>query len=127
MKILVIDDDPYMRELLAGILSKFAEVVTAPDGESGVEAFSALQADGECHVFTDFQLPGMDGDEVVRKIKRISPQTSVVFMTGNDTPGMEEIASGAGADVFWYKPILFDELEKGAIKALRDIEKSEMN
>jgi len=85
LKLLVVDDEPSVRETLALMLRRDGHlVVTAADGEEAVEAFQLAQLQGIPFnaVITDLGMPGMDGMTLARKIKAISPETPVILLTG---------------------------------------------
>ena len=107
MKILVIDDMECIRGLVKTILEQNHEVATAPDGEKGLKLF--LQDNFDL-VITDRQMPGMSGEEVVRKIKLSRPDIKVILMTAA-TPEEEEeirpVAIAAGADCIMNKDRFF--------------------
>ncbi len=85
LRLLCIDDEPLLRELLKEILEFYHhEVVTADGGQAGLEAFS--QARTSDHPFdvvmTDLGMPNVDGRQVADKIKADSPRTPVIMLTG---------------------------------------------
>jgi len=78
--ILVIDDEPVIRDLLVDVLSrKGYQVDTAEDGASGLEMAEARHYS---IVFTDIRMPGMNGVDVYKRLKVISPLSRVIVMTG---------------------------------------------
>lgn len=85
LKLLVIDDEPSVRETIALMLRKDGHVVaTAADGEEGVELFQAAQLQGNQFnaVITDLGMPKLDGLSVARKIKTLAPETPVILLSG---------------------------------------------
>ena len=79
-KILVIDDEPGVQELLRDLLSAEGHtVVTCADGSSGLARFQNGRYD---LVLTDLAMPGISGWDVARAIKSQSPQTPVIMITG---------------------------------------------
>ena len=122
VRILIIDDEPVIRDLLFDVLSrKGYEVDTASDGAMGLEKADASQYRV---VFTDIRMPGMNGVEVYKRLKAISPKSKVIVMTGYGLEEMiqEALDLGAFADV--KKP--FDlELIYGLVE--RAIASSEKN
>ena len=114
MKILVIDDDLAFREFLGeliGYYSADADVVFAENGVQGLRIFSSNPASFDI-VFTDRRMPGMLGEEVVREIKKISPQTKVVFISGDCQKEILQVAKAAGADKILFKPLQNEELRQ---------------
>lgn len=79
-RILAVDDQRYFRELIEGLLSDAGfEVQTATSGEDALQLLE--QSDFEI-VLTDLVMPGMDGTELVRRIRERLPQQDVVVVTG---------------------------------------------
>lgn len=98
-RILVIDDEPVIRDLLFDVLSRRGYTVdTAEDGAIGLKKAKTKQY---AVVFTDIRMPGMNGVEVYKKLKTISPQSRVIVMTGYGLEEMiqEALDLGAFADV----------------------------
>ncbi len=116
MKILVVDDEPSLREYLAESLrSQNYEVLTAGDGCEGLQLFEAQSPE---LVFSDIRMPRMDGLDFLSAIRERNRETVVVLVTGL---GNEEFALEAlrrGANDFLRKPftqqVLFPLLEKYA-------------
>jgi PAS domain S-box-containing protein len=84
LRVLVIDDEVFVRDTLADMLLMLGHRVTAVDG--GREALAALAAAEFDLVFTDLSMPGMDGWEVAREIRRrFGSEMNVVLVTGHGT------------------------------------------
>ncbi|MGV8114686.1 MAG: response regulator [Lentimicrobium sp.] len=80
-KVLAIDDDSIIRTLMSNSLSKAGyEVITAVDGESGLQKVIQEKPD---LVVTDFQMPGMSGLDVITEIQRIQPGLPVILLTAH--------------------------------------------
>jgi len=108
-KILVIDDDQVNRETLEMfLLEKGFEVFTSGGGNEGIEAVREKRPD---IVILDIWLRGMDGLEVLRKIKKAGPDISVIMITSYYHREATISAMKLGADDYIYKPIDVDELE----------------
>jgi signal transduction histidine kinase/ActR/RegA family two-component response regulator len=85
LRILCIDDEPQIRDLLSDCLASFNHVVTlAENGKQGVELFRTAQQRNQPFevVITDLGMPEMDGSQVVKVIKSESPKTPIIMMTG---------------------------------------------
>ena len=81
VSILVIDDDPAIRELLSTILEADGyEVVTAQSGE---EAIGWLRRQHFELAITDLIMPGMDGIQTLTALKDLAPDLEVLILTGN--------------------------------------------
>lgn len=104
IKVLLVEDDPDNRELLAEVLQDDFEVLTAVDGLSGLDTFSRLRPDV---VVTDEALPGIRGTELARRIKAIDPRARVILVSGYaQPPGAES------CDRVLRKPLDIAELTK---------------
>lgn len=107
-KILVIDDDDAVRDVLADMLRTGDHVVEAvSSGEKGVERLQTEEFD---IVFTDLGMPGMNGWEVAQAVKRLWPQTPVGLITGwgaalDETPMKER-----GVDLIVAKPFRYNQV-----------------
>jgi CheY-like chemotaxis protein len=87
-KILVVDDNSFLRTLLSKMLSRLGyEVSSADSGENGLRVFLKNRFD---MVFSDYEMPGIDGVDFACSIKKCSPCTPVVIMTG---AGRESVLS----------------------------------
>jgi len=105
--ILLVDDDPSVRESLKLMLCFDHHTVTeAADGQEALRLFSGGRYD---LVITDYLLPGMRGDELVRQIKRLVPTQPVYIVTAY----LEKFANGAEpADAVLGKPLSLEELRR---------------
>jgi PAS domain S-box-containing protein len=84
LRVLVIDDERVVRDILADMLSTLGHKVTAVDG--GREALAALAAGEFALVFTDLSMPEMDGWEVAREIRRrFGTELNIILVTGHGT------------------------------------------
>ncbi|MCS7263956.1 MAG: GAF domain-containing protein [Armatimonadetes bacterium] len=85
LKLLVIDDEPSVRETIALLLRKDGHiVVTAANGEEGLIIFhnAYLQGNPFNVVITDLGMPRVDGLSVAQRVKEISPETPIILLTG---------------------------------------------
>jgi PAS domain S-box-containing protein len=92
-RVLVIDDDPDVRQFLADALRSFGlDVSVAEDGASGLATISSTEVQA---VLIDYAMPGMNGAEVARRIKLTRPDLPILFVTGYaDTEAIESVAEG---------------------------------
>jgi two-component system, NtrC family, response regulator AtoC len=116
-RILVADDEPGLREFLADALALDDHVVvTAPDGRA---AAKLLDERGFDLVITDLKMPGMDGMQLLRKVRSEQPEVEVVVMTAHGTVDNAVEAMKLGAFEYLQKPISGpDELRLLAQRAL---------
>jgi PAS domain S-box-containing protein len=85
LRILVVEDDPLLRQSLAESLATDGHVVvTAPGGQEGIDAFRAAHTRGEPYavVLTDLGMPYVDGRQVAQAVKALAPTTPVLLLTG---------------------------------------------
>jgi DNA-binding NtrC family response regulator len=108
-RLLIVDDDQLMRSALYESLSSFGyEVDTAENGADALVKFK----DGQfAVVITDMRMPKMSGMDVLRGVKRISPQTPVILITAYGTVSTAVEAMKEGAAEFIMKPFSLDDLE----------------
>ena len=106
--VLVVDDDPGIREALdrALRLEGFA-VSTSPDGES---ALLATEADGPDLMVLDLGLPGTSGIEVIRNLRRTGHDLPICVLSARDEVADRVEGLRAGADDYVVKPFELDEL-----------------
>jgi DNA-binding NtrC family response regulator len=108
-KILVIDDEPILRESLEVALKTFGfHVSIARTGEEGLDLFQSENPD---LVLLDHWLPGINGDEVLRKIKEQDPDVPVIVMTAQGSIEMAVNSMKMGAFDFLVKPFELDQVE----------------
>ncbi|MBU1344761.1 MAG: sigma 54-interacting transcriptional regulator, partial [Proteobacteria bacterium] len=117
LKIQIIDDEPIMLKNLAVYLEDSGFIIIqSPDGKTGLEAFGSQNPD---LVLLDLRMPGMDGLEVLSRLKKRSPDTPVIVVTGEGGMGDAVSALRLGAYDFITKPILdMAVLEHSAREAL---------
>jgi len=102
-KLLLIDDEEGIRKVLAISLSKDGyQVLTAENGEAGLNIFKKELPQ---LVLTDIKMPGMDGIEVLKNIKKLHPETEVIIITGHGDMDTAIEALQHDASDFINKPI----------------------
>lgn len=114
-KILVIDDENATLSMFQLFLEAYGyRVLTAQDGASGLEIF---ESEKPSVVITDIKMPGMDGLEILQKIKEIDPKTEVIVITGHGDTDLAEQALKFNAVDFIPKPIKKEALDAALKKA----------
>jgi two-component system nitrogen regulation response regulator NtrX len=106
--ILIVDDETSILKTLSGILSDEGfETITA---SNGYEALKILDAESPDLVLLDIWMPGIDGIDTLKEIKKIQPATPVVMITGHGTIDTAVNATKIGAFDFIEKPISIDKV-----------------
>jgi DNA-binding NtrC family response regulator len=116
-RILIIDDEPILRESIATYLEDSGfETIQAGDGPEGLECFERRHPD---LVLLDLRMPKMDGLEVLERIRERAPETPVIVVTGAGVLQDAVAALRLGAAEFVSKPILdMAVLEHAVVNAL---------
>jgi two-component system response regulator (stage 0 sporulation protein F) len=108
MRILIVDDDAGMADTLGDILeAKGYRVEIALDG---LQALARLEAQPYHVIFLDIMMPQMNGLEVLRRVRRMAPETLVVMMTAYARPDLMAEAEREGALAVLAKPLPVDRL-----------------
>src|SRR5437867_5220628 len=113
--VLVVDDDPGVRESFRLILEDHYDVVDVPDGPSALDVVRASQVD---LVLLDIRMTGMDGIEVLERIKAIDEGIEVILVTAVKTVRTAVAAMKLGAFDYLTKPFEEDELLSLSRRAL---------
>lgn len=115
-RILIVDDEEITRKNLAHILTKENySVSSASDGE---EALRKLETSEFDVIITDLKMPGVDGIEVLEKIRIKYPDTKVIIITGYATVPSAVEAMQKGAFYYIAKPFKLDEVRTTVKQAL---------
>jgi len=101
-KVLIVDDAPDTLEIIQKLLNfEGYDVITAPTGEEGVKKVKEEKPDV---VLMDINLPGIDGTEALRRVRKINPLQCVVMLTAFATLDNAILALKEGASDFIKKP-----------------------
>ena len=119
MKILIVDDDPQIREIFYEMLTRFGYGCrTAADG---LQALSMLQEEGDISlVITDIRMPGMDGIELIQEIKARHPDADVISVTGYAGDFTFTDVINAGASDFILKPFTENEVQAKLNRVIKE-------
>jgi two-component system response regulator (stage 0 sporulation protein F) len=108
--LLLVDDEPAVRELLHEYFAGQGYTVsTAPNGEMALAAVRAQRPD---LVMLDIRMPGLDGVEVLRRLRRHDTTLPVVMVTANEDVELARELLGMGAFDYVAKPFDFSHLEQ---------------
>lgn len=116
-KLMIVDDEPDVCEFARNFFTKRKlDVVTAANG---LEAINIAKEFNPDVVLLDIRMQGMDGIEVLKKIKEINQKIRVFMVTGvNESEAMQK-AKELGAKGYIHKPLILDELEKIVMKEFK--------
>jgi two-component system OmpR family response regulator len=108
VKVLLVDDEPHILQFLElGLAHEGFEVRTSPDGMSAVTAAQEFQPQV---IILDVMMPGMDGFEVCRLLKKSGNHYAVIMLTAKDEVDDRVKGLSLGADDYVVKPFSFEEL-----------------
>jgi CheY-like chemotaxis protein/two-component sensor histidine kinase len=114
LRVLCIDDEPNVRELVVDCLGGFHQIETAPTGKLGLEMFRSGLRTRQPYdvVITDLGMPEVDGHQVAREIKADSPKTPIIMLTGWGTMMKQDGETTGHADAIVGKPPSMKELNE---------------
>jgi two-component system, OmpR family, response regulator CpxR len=121
-KILLVDDEKeFVTTLSERLQTRNLEAAIAYDGE---EALSIIENDVPEVMVLDLKMPGIDGLEVLRRVKREHPETEVIILTGHGSEAEKQLAGELGAFAYLQKPVDIDVLSqtmKDAYQAIAQV------
>jgi two-component system chemotaxis response regulator CheY len=103
--VLIVDDDPFVRKLIATTLEDVAEF-ELHEAADGVEALEVARRELPSLVFLDVDMPRLDGIDACRQLRMddATASTTIVMLTAASGDNVERQAEEAGADLFLTKP-----------------------
>jgi len=108
LKVLLVDDEEQFVETLADRLEmRDLDATIAHDGE---EALSAVKEQEPDVIVLDLKMPGLDGIEVLKRVRKAYPSVEVIILTGHGSEKDEEAARRLGAFDYVKKPVDLDTL-----------------
>jgi two-component system nitrogen regulation response regulator NtrX len=114
--ILIVDDEPSIVQSLSGLLMDEGFEVTA--AENGYDALQHVESDSPDLVLLDIWMPGIDGLETLKEIKKHHPHIHVIMITGHGTIETAVQATKLGAFDFIEKPLSFEKVSVAINNAL---------
>jgi two-component system response regulator CpxR len=120
LKVLLVDDEKeFVNTLSERLETRRMTPAIAYDGEEAL----AMAADDQPEVMVlDLKMPGIDGIEVLRRMKKNHPETEVIILTGHGSATEEKMAAELGAFAYLRKPVDIDDLTETMRAAYRKIE-----
>lgn len=117
-KVLIIDDEEDMCWAVAkGMQQEGYQVAIATGGPRGLELF---QREGASVVLLDLKMPGMDGLEVLRRVRETDEKVPVILITGHGDMDVAMEAISSGATGYIIKPFQMDDLRQAVQRVLSD-------
>jgi DNA-binding NarL/FixJ family response regulator len=117
VRVVIVDDHRLFVDALALLLGhddRLDVIGTASDGPTAIDL--AVEGGAEVAVI-DVRMPEVDGIETAKRLKKRSPDTSVILVTGLDEPQIAEQAKEAGAVALLKKGALHDQLKEAIVAA----------
>ena len=108
-RVLIVDDDPRIVQLLT---EHFKQTYTVETAMNGGEALSIVRRARPDVVVLDVMLPGMSGIHVLKELKRVDPTIPVIVMTGTDSLAIANEAVRSGATTYLRKPFDLRDLDQ---------------
>ena len=127
VRVVIVDDHRLFVDALALLLGhddRLEVIGTASDGPTAID----LAVDGGAEVAViDVRMPEVDGIETAKRLRRRSPTTSVILVTGLDEPQLAAQAKEAGAVALLKKGALHDQLKEAIIAAVSNLAKAPLS
>ncbi len=117
-QILIVDDDRELSRMLRATLELFDHSYKVVEVPSAEEAMLEVRRNAFDLVIADVRLPGMDGLEMVRRIRRLHPTTQAIIITGAVTTSLETEAKTLNLTAYFSKPLNTDALIVAVQRAL---------
>jgi len=115
-KVLIVDDQYGIRLLLKEVLAK--DNISIFQASNGKQALEVIQHEKPDLILLDMKMPGMDGIELLRRLKQLNTRAKVIMMTAYGELDMVEEASELGAAAHFTKPFDIEELRSEVMRQL---------
>jgi len=115
IRLLLVDDEPVLLDSLKKLFKK--KGLAAMTANCGVRCLEVLESNPMDVVVLDIRMPGMDGHEILEKIKERHPNTEIIFLTGHGSTVDGVAGIKAGAFDYLTKPVEFDHLHRKILQA----------
>ena len=104
MRVFVVDDNDVVRRLLSGIVRQDETLQFVGEATSGESALDAIRVKSPDVICLDMMMPGINGLDVLERLREVAPQARVVMITGYPTADLVGKARELGAAGFVVKP-----------------------
>jgi two-component system NtrC family response regulator len=102
LRILVVDDEPDVREAVASLLEAFLDHVTVFAASSGGEGLAMMRNEAVDLILTDFKMPGMNGAQFLDAALKMKPGTPSIVLTAFDKEALQSL--GLSRPTILHKP-----------------------
>jgi putative two-component system response regulator len=116
LRVLIADDDAAIRAVLRTLLAE--DAFTVVEAEDGVQALRRFMTDGADLIFSDLQMPGMGGLDLLRRVRAVDDTVAFIILTGASTVENAVEALRLQADDYLVKPFHVDEVLLAAERAV---------
>lgn len=118
-KVLLVEDDEGFRRNLAALLTSWFPSLAIGEARDSAEAIGRVESFLPHLIFMDIKLPGQNGLELTKRIKRLHPEIEVVILTSYDYPEYRDAAIASGACSFLSKGTATGREIQDLVEALR--------
>ena len=120
MKIVIADDSSLMRDRIKSLLDSFKNITEVYEAENGVEALQLIMEKEPDLAILDIRMPGMNGIDVLKKIRELKMKVKVCILTNYPYPQYKKKCFEAGADYFLSKTEDFEKINVVINNMLQD-------
>ena len=122
-RLLIIDDEAIVGKRLQQVFGKLGFTVAV--FEDAAQALEAFRQEPFDIVVTDLKMEGMDGIEVLNRVRQLHPSTRIIIITGYAQPETSEEAFKLGVFDFIPKPFRLEQLKEAIFKAVKELEQED--
>jgi len=109
-RVLIVDDEPHVTMTLSSVLETLGDAYVIDTTNTSHDVLARFQRDDYALMITDYKMPGLNGIELTKAVRAISPQTNVILMTAYGDSALFEKMQGLHFDGFLDKPFTVAQL-----------------